>query len=163
MAQNPCIILSTPLMHQQELKATVSHKGITVLLPEHVRCKSRYPQNGKLIICPSGKIIEKPKAERKEKKKAAPLPPINNIEKNSTPEDTNLQKVIHKKEFSVNKKRVPEIIFAAVNAQNHACKYPRLYFITVTFPPCISETMGYQLLNTWLTRIRKELGKNNKG
>lgn len=55
----------------------------------------------------------------------------------------------------VNKKEVRRRITGMINAQRHGRGTPTLFFFTVSFPPCINDKIGFQLLNTWLTRIRK--------
>lgn len=56
------------------------------------------------------------------------------------------------KKYTVNKKEVPRRIMAMLNSQ---MGYRELYFITVSFPPVITDLLGMQLLNTWLTSLRK--------
>jgi len=67
-------------------------------------------------------------------------------------EDTNN---VDKKGFSVNKKEIRRRIQGMINAQKYGKGVPKLFFITVSFPENISDVVGYRLLNTWLTRLRK--------
>jgi hypothetical protein len=166
MRVNPSILLPTPFNHQAPLQNTANQKGITVLLGER-RCRLRYPVNGKFIVCPSGKLIDKPLAIVGSMcKRKGTLPDVpDSITK---PEDTNiintsfLVKLINnpetlgKKGYTVNKKRVQECIFHGVNAQKGNCRSPKLYFFTISFPPCVGDDLGYKLLTNWLVRLRKE-------
>jgi hypothetical protein len=59
---------------------------------------------------------------------------------------------IPKKKNVVNKKEVQRRIMAMINSR-YGCR--ELYFITVSFPPGLSDAMGIKALNTWLTSLRK--------
>ncbi len=57
-----------------------------------------------------------------------------------------------KKKNTVNKKEVQRRIQAMINSR-YGCR--ELYFITISFPTCVTDAVGIKALNTWLTSLRK--------
>jgi hypothetical protein len=66
--------------------------------------------------------------------------------------DINDLSTIQKKKNTVNKKEVQRRIMAMINSQYG---HRELYFVTVSFDPCVTDAIGIRALNTWLTSLRK--------
>lgn len=54
--------------------------------------------------------------------------------------------------YKVNRKEIPKRVSAYVNTR--AGKKNGLYMCTITFPPTVSDNMGYRILNFFFTRLR---------
>lgn len=56
--------------------------------------------------------------------------------------------------YKLNKKIIRQRVFSFLLGQ----KKPYLYMFTISFPPCVSDDVGYRCLNTWLTVCRTDYG-----
>jgi hypothetical protein len=62
-----------------------------------------------------------------------------------------VNKKISQRSYQINKSQVRARILNQLNTQKNG---KELYFITITFPPIITEDLGYKYLNNWLTVCR---------
>ena len=146
-------ILKIPLPNQN-LDFSASLTGITYLRKTHY--SSRHIGKGAKLITTRGEIdsigkdctshlfYDKQKQLTK-KKPAQPLHCTGGEEKVDAAK-------IAEKQYSLKKSLIKHRIN---NYMNAAKKGTPLYFITITFPPVVSDNMGYKFLNQWLTRCRQ--------
>lgn len=60
-----------------------------------------------------------------------------------------------KRTYRINKTKIRNIILNWTNAMKG---YKQLYFITISFPPSITDSTAYKALNSWLTSMRQTTG-----
>jgi len=128
--------------------------GVPIIEEYQPFLKNRHGSSKAVDINAIGEISLKKKLVPAVKgiKKGAAVPVQTPTQIFTSDEDTNN---VDKIGFSVNKKEIRRRIQGMINAQKYAKGVPKLFFITISFPPCISDRVGYRLLNTWLTRLRK--------
>ena len=141
-----------PFHHIMEYSASLT--GITFL--KNGRYKNRHDKLSGIVQVPGQGFIKKTtersyhmeKITRYRTKKEATPCGVASVEKNHETDQQQGRKKIHK----VNKKKVRHRILQYINQQQGT---KQLYFFTITFPFSTSETIGHQLFNTWLTKLRE--------
>ena len=145
------------VMHELIIKATSS--GIVLL--KQGRYKKRYVGSKTSIVDINGKLYlrrkDMPVELTPENKKRPVKTPIMSrpvsVKLNEGNKDNDLS-TTKEKRYQVNKVEVRNRINAMVQTRQ-ARKEKELYFWTVTFPPCLTDQLCYQALNTWLTSLRQ--------
>lgn len=144
------LLLETAFLTEKPFR--VSHTGVMKLRESSF--KSRYQGGNKRLFSylPNGKVIKTP-----------PAPPDPGS-KDKIKISTNLKKegdplILSNKErgnYTINKKVIRNRVLSYSDMIRRSKKWKRkeLFFWTVTFPPCINDTLAYRLLNTWLTHLR---------
>ena len=147
-------LLHTPPVHR-ELVNSVSLSGITVL--KDGKYSNRYVGLRKVAVSPNGKIvIEKPSIsthENKPKRKIAKVKIDSDIHTQSAGDNINDHDSSNKHRFSIKKPLIRARILNYINQQKGT---KELYFITVTFPQCVTDDLAYKFYNQWLTVLRSK-------
>lgn len=141
-------LLRTPFTHE-DMTVKCSYNGITVLksgssedgsiIPG--RFRSRFSGSRSHEITVQGKLRVKPKEIKEpttvKRDKAGTEPK----KKNEDPC------------YKINKKLIRNRVYAYLLGQ----KKPILHGVVISFPPCVTDDLAYQALNTWLTTCRQSL------
>lgn len=120
------------------------------------RYNLRHVGSKKLVILPDGsieRISQRSKSTIHRSKSERRVPTIHSEGSGDSGSNCNcLQQSKKIVNYSVNKQQVRSRILNFINAQSGS---KELYFITVTFPPIVSDSLAYKFFNQWLTVLRQ--------
>lgn len=161
-------LLRVPSIHQDALVLRISHTGATLL--KGGSFKKRFT-GGEAVVDINGKIhlsrkaykaaLQKEETERTEHKESLgfvqkksrrkPKQPV--VQPAPSMQDPSKEK----KQYRVNKTEVLNRIESMTNAIfTNQKQNAFMGMLTVTFPPCVTEAIAMQALNTWLTALRQK-------
>ena len=147
-------ILKTPPVHR-ELNNSVSLSGITLL--KDGKYSNRYVGLKKVQVSPNGQIvIEKPPIsthESKPKRKITKVKIDSTVHIENTEHSVNVHTGGNGHRFSIKKPVIRARILNYINQQKGT---KELYFLTVTFPTCVTDDLAYKFFNQWLTVLRSK-------
>lgn len=144
-------ILVNPPVHR-DLVVKMTHSGITVLKNDKFR--NRVTGSRSFTLLPDATLVDNRTKDVMEYRAPDPgkRPAGKLVQKKVPPGEGDTQQT-DKIKYKVNKK----LIRARVAMFIQAMKKPVLHAITISFPKQVTDDMGYQMLNTWLTVAREKL------
>lgn len=145
-------ILITPPVHRP-LVNSLSLSGVTLLKTGNYNL--RYNGSKNLVISPQGTIervtkIVKPKKRKNAKESTTTKETTSDHCKDLEPLTGRNRGSTHRR-YTVKKSVVRARLLHMINQQRNS---KELYFVTVTFPTCVTDDLAYKLFNTWLTTLR---------
>lgn len=147
-------ILKTPPVHR-ELNNSVSLSGITLL--KDGKYSNRYVGLKQVQVTPNGNIIiEKPPVRtngNKPQRKNATVKTDSDVHNQNTEHCINDHPRSNGHRFSIKKPVIRARILNYINQQKGT---KELYFLTVTFPTCVTDDLAYKFFNQWLTVLRSK-------
>lgn len=147
-------LLHTPPNHH-ELNTSLSLQGVTIL--KDGRYNLRHSGLKNLVILPDGKIsyYEKP-TSNPDNKKSRLLRAKTLTFDTPTPEATEPPQISiqnKKRYYTLKKTLVRQRLLTYILCQRGEKK---LYFLTITFPPIVTDLKAYKYFNQWLTVLRQK-------
>jgi hypothetical protein len=120
--------------------------------------KQRYKTGSQHCVTPNGfvhRLAPSCHIPDKVTKKMAKPKIVPNSENESAAAAT--PEIAPKRQYHLNKKKVRSriIVYTDMMRRSRVWKQKELYFWTISFPPCVTDDIGYQLLNNWLTKLRQ--------
>jgi hypothetical protein len=142
-------ILKIPTF-QHELLVKMTHSGVTVL--KDGKFRSRIQGSRSHTMLPNAVLVDNTTLQSIEQGKDSTA--VRKLHPTCTQlGEEKFGKEKKSIEYHVNKKLVRARVYAYIMAMQK----PVLHAVTISFPPCITDDIGYKLLNTWLTVCRKSL------
>jgi hypothetical protein len=147
-------LLETPFNHHP-LLVKCTHTGVTVLKDDGF-FKKRVGGSQSYEVTPNALLVPKSKLNNRGNlsdvdefiEKATPRT------RYKSPEQEHYERQEEKvREYRVNKKLIRQRVYGYMLGMAK----PVLHAVTISFPPCVTDDLGYQALNTWLTVSRQSL------